>query len=329
MTSDVTAGRSSDHKRRRGATRGAGHAVDSYYGLPILKAPVWESREIAGNSFFLGGLAGASSLFAAGAQLTDRHELAVRAKVVATGAIGSAASLWSRTSGARFALLQHVRVFKPTSPMSVGSWLLAAYAPASGIAAVSAVTGRWSRAGSIATAATVVLGPAISTYTATLVSDTAVPAWHDGHRGCRSSSRARARRRRGGVALITASSAQAASARRLAFVGAALETVSSQLMKRRMGMVAEPYHQGKAGRYTEVRPSTHRLRPRARLARTSPPIPRPWPRASCSQRPPRRRASESSKRVSSRWRTPAMSSSRSTPGTPPRPPRRRLGRSAS
>ncbi|WTI72054.1 polysulfide reductase NrfD [Streptomyces sp. NBC_00728] len=39
-----------------------------------------------------------------------------------------------------------LRVFKPTSPMSMGSWLLSAYGPAAGAAALSAVTGRrWPR----------------------------------------------------------------------------------------------------------------------------------------------------------------------------------------
>ena len=41
----------------------------SYYGRPVIKAPVWAERDIAGY-FFLGGLAGASSVLAAGAQAT-------------------------------------------------------------------------------------------------------------------------------------------------------------------------------------------------------------------------------------------------------------------
>ena len=43
----------------------------SYYGKPVLNPPVWEARDIAGY-FFLGGLAGGSSLLAAGADLTGR-----------------------------------------------------------------------------------------------------------------------------------------------------------------------------------------------------------------------------------------------------------------
>ena len=75
-----------------------------------------------------------------------------------------------------------LRVFKVTSPMSAGSWLLAGDGPVAGAAAASAVTGRLPRAGAAATAAAGVLGPAIATYTAALLANTAVPAWHDGHR---------------------------------------------------------------------------------------------------------------------------------------------------
>ena len=75
-----------------------------------------------------------------------------------------------------------LRVFKPSSPMSVGSWLLAAYGPAAGAAAFSAVTGILPAAGTAATAAAAALGPGMSTYTAALICNTAVPAWHNGYR---------------------------------------------------------------------------------------------------------------------------------------------------
>ena len=74
-----------------------------------------------------------------------------------------------------------LRVFKPTSPMSVGSWLLAGYGPVAGAAAVSEVTGILPKAGTAATSARAAR-PAMATYTAALICDTAVPAWHAGHR---------------------------------------------------------------------------------------------------------------------------------------------------
>jgi len=64
-----------------------------------------------------------------------------------------------------------MRVFKVTSPMSVGTWLLGGYAPAAGLAAATAFTGRLPRLGAAATAGAALLGPAVAAYTAALVSD--------------------------------------------------------------------------------------------------------------------------------------------------------------
>ncbi|MDQ1355804.1 MAG: hypothetical protein QOG44_177 [Acidimicrobiaceae bacterium] len=223
----------------------------SYYGLPILNAPVWHSPDIPGY-LFLGGLAGASSVLAAGAHVTGRRDLAMRSKVVATGAIGLSAAALVHDLGRPSRFYNMLRVLKPSSPMSVGSWLLAAYGPAAAVAGATAALNRFHRVGAGATAAAAVLGPAVATYTAALLCDTAVPAWHEGYREMpflfAGSSAAAA----GGVGLITAPSGQSGPARRLAVMGAALETVAAQQMEHRLGMVGEPYRQGVAGRYLKV-----------------------------------------------------------------------------
>ncbi len=51
----------------------------SYYGRPVIKEPVWQEPDVPGYLFF-GGLAGASSVLAAAAQLTGRPRLARAAK---------------------------------------------------------------------------------------------------------------------------------------------------------------------------------------------------------------------------------------------------------
>ncbi|MGH3241354.1 MAG: NrfD/PsrC family molybdoenzyme membrane anchor subunit, partial [Spirillospora sp.] len=153
----------------------------SYYGKPILNPPVWQASDVAAY-FFLGGLAGAGSTLAAGAQLTGRPAAARALKVSSLAAIiGSTAALVHDLGRpARFANM--LRVVKPTSPMSMGSWLLAAYGPVVGAAAVLDVTGLFPRLGRAATAGAAALGPAVVTYTAVLAADTAVPAWHEAHR---------------------------------------------------------------------------------------------------------------------------------------------------
>ena len=143
--------------------------------------PVWEARDIAGY-LFLGGLAGGSSLLAAGADLTGRRELGRAAKAGACAAITLSLAALIHDLGRPARFVNMMRVFKVTSPMSVGTWLLSGYAPAAGVAAATALTGRLPRIGSTATAGAALLGPAVAAYTAVLLSDTAVPAWHDGYR---------------------------------------------------------------------------------------------------------------------------------------------------
>src|ERR1700691_3611869 len=74
-------------RRRRAEQAMVPDAVfTSYYGRPVIKEPVWETPDVPGY-LFLGGLAGASSALAAGAQLSGYGELAKVAKIAALGAI--------------------------------------------------------------------------------------------------------------------------------------------------------------------------------------------------------------------------------------------------
>jgi DMSO reductase anchor subunit len=218
----------------------------SYYGRPVLKEPVWHAPEIPGY-LFLGGLAGASSVLAAAAQLRGCPDLARRVKIGAVGAISLSAAALGHDLGRPGRFVNMLRVFKPTSPMSVGSWLLAAYGPAAGAAALSAATGRLPRAGMAATAGAAVLGPGVATYTAALICNTAVPAWHDGYREMPYLFAGSAASAAGGLGLLTAPCAQAGPARRVAVLGAAAEITSAQLLTRRIGMTAEPYQSGRPG----------------------------------------------------------------------------------
>ena len=136
-----------------------------------------------------------------------------------------------------------LRVFKPTSPMSVGSWLLAGYAPLTMAAAAADVTRRYRIVGSAATASAAALGPVVATYTAALICDTAVPSWHEGYRtmpyvfaGSGASAAA-------GLALTAVPAEQTGPARRTAVLGALLELGAFRLMKRTMGLAAEAYEE--------------------------------------------------------------------------------------
>jgi hypothetical protein len=218
----------------------------SYYGKPVLKPPVWEARDIAGY-FFLGGLAGGSSLLAAGADLTGRPGLSRAAKsaALAAGLLSVAALVYDLGRPARF--INMMRVFKVTSPMSVGSWLLGGYVPAAGVAAASALTGRLPKVGAAATAGAALLGPGVAAYTAALIGDTAVPAWHDGYREMPFVFTGSGAMAAGGLGLLAAPLDQSGPARYLALCGQVMEVLAFERMTRRMGMVAEPYRSGRGG----------------------------------------------------------------------------------
>ncbi|MFL6056285.1 MAG: NrfD/PsrC family molybdoenzyme membrane anchor subunit [Actinoallomurus sp.] len=238
--------------RRRKGRRGERAMVPeakftSYYGKPILNPPRWEPLDIAGY-FFLGGLAGAGSVLAAGAQLTGRRTTARALKISSLIAITGSAAALVHDLGRPERFANMLRVVKPTSPMSIGSWLLTAYGPAAGAAAVLDVTGLFPRLGRAATAGAAALGPAVAAYTAVLAADTAVPAWHDGYRELPFVFVGSAAAAASGMALITSPRRENAPARSAAVLGAALETAAAKVMERRLGLVAETYRQGKAGR---------------------------------------------------------------------------------
>jgi formate-dependent nitrite reductase membrane component NrfD len=219
----------------------------SYYGQPVIKTPVWETQDVP-TYLFLGGLAGASSALAAGAEMAGYRELARVAKVGAVGAIGLSAVALIHDLGRPERFLNMLRVFKPSSPMNVGAWLLTGYGPVAGAAAVSEVTGILPKAGWTATVGAGLLGPAVVTYTGTLFSNTAVPAWHEGYREMPYLFAGSAASAAGGFGLLAVRAADAEPARRLAVLGAAAVLIAKRQLLNRLGDIAEPYETGTAGR---------------------------------------------------------------------------------
>jgi Polysulphide reductase, NrfD len=233
----------------------------SYYGRPIIKEPVWEVPDVPGYLFF-GGLAGASSVLAAGAHLTGRPGLARVAKLAGLGGISVSTVFLIRDLGRPARFHHMLRVFKLSSPMSMGSWILSAYGPMAGVAAAAdlakllpagpsasaatrAAAGVARVAGPPATAAAALLGPAVATYTAVLICDTSVPAWHSAHREMPYVFAGSAASAAGGFGLLAAPAAEQEPARRLAIIGSAVELAAKKLLEERLGPEAEPYLSGK------------------------------------------------------------------------------------
>jgi formate-dependent nitrite reductase membrane component NrfD len=195
----------------------------SYYGRPILKQPTWSATDVA-SYLFLGGTAGASSTLAAAAQLSGRPRMARVAKVSAATAIGGSLYALIHDLGRPARLLNMLRVLKPTSPMSIGSWLVAGYAPQAGLAAAADLSGRLGTIGRAAAIGAGIMGPAIATYTAPLIADTAIPAWHEAHRELPFLFVASAACSASGVALMLAPPEETGPARRLGPEGEPLKT---------------------------------------------------------------------------------------------------------
>jgi formate-dependent nitrite reductase membrane component NrfD len=168
-------------------------AEPSYYNLSMLKAPLWK-WEIA-SYFFLGGLSAGAFILARMAERFGGDEYADLTRIgtyIAGATILPAPGLLIHDLGDPKRFHHMLRVWKPTSPMNLGTWALTAY---SGVAATSVLREYLSRgdvspkdrgllnnlAGStllaVQDAAGVPLALMIAGYTGVLLNSTANPLW--------------------------------------------------------------------------------------------------------------------------------------------------------
>ena len=162
--------------------------AESYYNLPVLKEPTW-TWEVP-LYFFVGGIAGVSSVIALAAQLFRGPAPLIRVALwmaMAGAAICPVLLISDLGRPSRF--LNMLRVFKWRSPMSMGSWILVSFSgcaflalagnelPYSGFSNELVTALRW--AGEISAAIT---GLLLASYTGVLVGATAIPVWNQHRR---------------------------------------------------------------------------------------------------------------------------------------------------
>lgn len=228
----------------------------SYYGRPVVKASPWEANIPA--YLFMGGLAAGSSLLAAGADLTDRPTLRRAGRLAALGGLSVSMLALVHDLGRPARFVNMLRVVKPTSPMSVGTWILTAYAPgamlAGGAEILRFLPGNLGILGRLldsaarpAGLAAALFAPGVASYTAVLLTDTATPAWHDAHRELPFVFVGSAAAASGGFGMVCSPLDQAGPARRLAVAGALAELAIEHRMEQSMGLSAEALHEGTAG----------------------------------------------------------------------------------
>lgn len=221
----------------------------SYYGRPIVKPPVWKP-EIP-FYFFFGGLAGASANLATAATFAGRPRLARRAWAGAFVGVTVSPVLLIRDLGQPKRFLYMLRMIKITSPMSLGAWLLAANGGATTLAAGLNLLLPRRRAGLPEVGAALVGAP-LATYTAALITNSAIPAWSEARVEMPFVFGASAAASAAGAALLTVPGEEAEPARALGIAAVVVEEAASRIMLKRLGPLAKAYEEGEAGKVDKV-----------------------------------------------------------------------------
>jgi hypothetical protein len=244
-----------------GARRGAEESMvppaqfESYYGRPILKIPRWKEPHLPAY-LFLGELSGALAMVGAVAHATGRRSLARTARLVSAGAAAAGAAFLTDELGRPERFLNMLRVAKPTSPMNMGSWVLAGHSGLVSAAAAAEVTGALPVLGTAAGAASVLTGPVLATYPGVLLANTAVPAWHSAYRELPLLFAGGAMTAAGAAGLAASAlhrdRREFAAAWRLAMIGAAVESAAGYGLETLPDPAGEPYRTGDGGRMISV-----------------------------------------------------------------------------
>jgi Polysulphide reductase, NrfD len=226
------------------------HEYQSYYGRPIIREPVWKPEVPV--YFFVGGIVGGSAILSLAARLTGHARLARTS--LAIGAAGELVcpALLVVDLGRPERFLNMLRVFKPTSPMSVGSWILVASGSSTATAAACEVLGILPRVKATAEVAAAGAGAGLALYTATLISNTAVPAWHEARRELPFVFASSAAASAGAAATLLLAPGEAKPARRVAILGAVASELVALRMEQRLGFTGEPYRKDAAGRLRRI-----------------------------------------------------------------------------
>ena len=222
----------------------------SYYGRPVIKAPVWKP-EIPWY-LFAGGLAGASNVLAWAADVSGNRRLGRNARLIALAGGTASPVLLITDLGVPARFYNMMRVFKVASPMNLGTWILAATGTAAAAAVAHETLGLSGPLGRIARGLSALFGLPLATYTAALLSDTAVPVWHEGRRELPFVFAGSAAASAGAAAAIVTPERDAGPARRLAVLGVLAGGASMRLMEHRLGELGEPYRKGAAGRFAKL-----------------------------------------------------------------------------
>jgi hypothetical protein len=141
---------------------------------PVMKAPVW-TWEVP-LYFWFGGMAAGASFVGLACDLAGDERSARIARKVALGALLPSPPLLILDLGRPERFYNMLRIFKPRSPMSMGSWCLTVFGGLAS-ASVGADLLDHPRVARSLGGATAVVGGYLGSYTGVLLASTAVPVW--------------------------------------------------------------------------------------------------------------------------------------------------------
>lgn len=178
-------GREPENSANPSSTR---QTTNSYYGLPVLKEPVWTWQ--VPLYFFLGGIAGVSLCMGFAAQVFHADTAFIRTALW-MALIGAAICplLLIADLGRPSRFLNMLRVFKLRSPMSLGAWILVAFSGCALLSVAGQELSLRSHANSFSIGLLwageitgVVTGLLLASYTGVLIGATAIPVWSQNRR---------------------------------------------------------------------------------------------------------------------------------------------------
>ena len=223
----------------------------NYYGLPVLKAPVW-TWEVP-LYFFFGGIAGVSACAAFSAQLFRGDPAVIRTSLwVALLAAAACPALLIADLGRPTRFLNMLRVFKLRSAMSLGAWILTVF---SGCAFVAVVCFELLARGFtnplltpllwLGEASAAAVGLLLASYTAVLIGVTVVPVWSENRKllpmhfltsgmGC-------------SAAILELAGFLIPATQIIGFAASGIETLIEVFLEVRKRPVDAPLHHGRSG----------------------------------------------------------------------------------
>jgi MFS family permease len=141
---------------------------------PVMKAPVW-TWEVP-LYFWFGGMAAGASFVGVACDLAGDERSARVARKVALAALLPSPPLLILDLGRPERFYNMLRIFKPRSPMSMGSWCLTVFGTLASAGVGADLLGRRRTAQSLGVA-TAFFGGYLGSYTGVLLASTAVPVW--------------------------------------------------------------------------------------------------------------------------------------------------------